>query len=436
MKGVCIRPAGLRVAIAVVCMSLMLLVICGGCAPQPGPQREEQASPRPEPPLLTTERVSQPLQVRGELTSALDSNIDPQRKSAEQGAICVIDDSADMGDGPDGFSVSNGKWPILAYLTPHLGCSRCCTGSAFHARGIGCAAPCTTNVPPLTATSPLINTLNDAVAGIGTADFFFVTNGLDWPTEGGDRTFRVEMNAASILAKWVQSGPRKGVVIGVVQDNRRRSRRPNLVLGLIGTPIPTTSCELSPNNVPEIFRIRTQMFLNPEGALDRGSLTIYPTIQLSGDSRLGAFLQAFEVNAGGVVRLPATLLKTIERPKVAITVKLNSREKALFCWGLTVETALGDRLPGTCVQASGSAVCTFDVPPFTSWPRGGLRMSLKTAPTPPDWIAQWVTDRKHAIRVTVDAFEKEAQVARRFRVARPGAQTTDSLILIAEAIRK
>jgi len=437
VKGVCIQPTGRKAIIAACFSSFLLCVVCSGCAPQPDSRREEQSPPRLEPHRLPgAERVAQPLQARGEPppTPSIPMKT-PQRNSGEQGAICVIDDSADMSDGPDGFSVSNGTWPILAYLTPHLGCSRCCTGSAFRARGTGCAAPCTTNVPSLTATSPLIKTLDDAVAGIGRENFFFVTNGLDWPTEGGDRTFRVEMNVGAILAKWVQSGPGKGVVIGIVQDNRHRPRRPNLVLGLIGRPIPTTTCELTPNNVPEIFRIRTQMFLNPEGALDRGSLTIYPTVQLRGKSLKGAFIQAFEVGTGGVVRLPATLLKAIEEPKMAITVKLNSRERAPFCWGLNVEAASGDRLQTTCVQSSGSTVCTFDVPPLSNWPRGGLRLSLKTAPTPPDWIAQWVTDRKHAIRTSVDAFESEAQVARRFQVARPGAQTIDSLVIIADTAR-
>ena len=373
--------------------------------------------------------------------AALQADDSLRREPEIRGPICVIDDSADMGDaGSDGFSIGSGRtWPILGYLTPLLGCRECCTWSTFRAKGVACASPCTTKVPPLTQLSPLIETLDNAVSSIGKGDVFFITNGIDWRAEGGDRSFKVEMDVGSILAQWVRSGPAKSVMIGIVQDNKGHARRKNLLIGLMSRPTSIASCEMQAdkvNNLPNWAIIRTQAFWNPEESLDHGVLTIYPTVQISGKVLSNSISQAFEIGADGLVRLPIERVRAIEKPQVKLTFTLNPKEKSPFCWGITAVTQSGDRLQGSCdSRASGSVVCTFEVPSFNSWPIGGLRLTLKTAPTVPVWLSAMVADPRHALRRTLKTFESTAEVSRRLRIIR-SARTADSLVIAVETSRK
>jgi hypothetical protein len=347
--------------------------------------------------------------------------------AGDRGAICVIDDSADMGDkGRDGFSITPEKnWPIMSYLTPFLGCHQCCTWSAFRANGARCGVPCTAKVPPLKLLSPLIETLENAVVGARGGNIFFVTNGLDWRTEGQDHFFRVEMDAGEILADWVKSRPSSSVVLGVAQDNRGRSRRQNLLLGLISRPSSSTSCESAPSNVPKDFQIRSQEFLNPEGWLDNGVFDIYPTVQVVGSVGAKSVSQAFEVSADGLVRLPLERMVAIEKPQLKITFK--SQKRALLCWGIVAESSSGERLPAVCdTSGKSSAMCALSLPPFKDWPTGGVRLALKTSPTTPNWAVAAVPDPQHAFRRTLKTFESVATVSRRFRVTRTSSQGTQS----------
>jgi len=348
----------------------------------------------------------------------------------------VIDDSKDM-VGSDGFSVGSDKtWPILKFLMPSLGCQRCCTWSAFRANGKHCGTPCTAKVPSLTDLSLLIESLESAVT-IGASDAYFVTNGLDWRAEGQNRSYRVEMDAGSILTKWVRSGPNKNVVVGIVQDNMGGHRRQNLLLGLISRTNSGMSCELQPDNLPPAFNIRAQRFLNPEGMLDHGVLSIYPTVQVAGKFKSNTVTQVYEVGADGLVRLPLERVKVLDSPQMKVTFKFNSRERLPFCWGITAVTAAGDRLLASCdSRVSGSTVCTFTIPPFSSWPRGDLRLSLRTAPASPAWISASVADSRHSIRKTLSSFEVGAEVPRRFRVTgargQASGRTSDSLVVILQ----
>jgi hypothetical protein len=190
------------------------------------------------------------------------------------------------------------------------------------------------------------------------------------------------------------------------------------------------------NNLPQWAVIRTQAFLNPEVSLERGVLAIYPTIQITGKFKGSSISQAFEISADGLVRLPMERVKAIEKPEIKVTFSLNSKEKRPFCWGITAVTQSGDRLLGSCdSRASGSVACTFAVPSFSSWPTGGLRLALKTAPTTPAWLSTLVADPQHSIRRTLRSFESSAEIARRFRVSR-NSRTSDSLVIALEASRK
>lgn len=349
--------------------------------------------------------------------------------------LCIVDDSGDM-VGADGFSVTpQQEWPVLGYLFHFLACKSCCTWSAFRTVGSKCSGPCTTKVPSLTMTSPLIETLTSAVASDTPDQLLFITNGLDWQAEGGDREFRVEMDVGSMLSSWVLAGKGRSVLAGVVQDNREhRRRRENMVLGLATAPFALGSCDTEPNNLPDFARIRTQMFVNPAARLEGETLSLYPTLGLSGESRLGSVQQTFEIEPDGRVRLPEAVLRSVAHPKATITFVLKPNAGMPYCWGMIAETDAHERIRATCEGgASGAAKCTFALPAITSWPHGILRLRLKTAPIQPAWLAQWVPRKTHALRRTLGSFEAAAEVARPIKVRQQGAQNVDLLVLSAQA---
>jgi len=181
-------------------------------------------------------------------------------------SVCVIDDSKDMVDLVDGkpvdlqkredrikltqrtrkrqvlldgFGNHGGTWPILHYLLPALGCEQCCFWSAFRDAGSRCTTtgactPTAVRIPmPLSLTSPLVDTISQALRGNVDRDIFFITNGIDWRTEGHNRNYSVEMDIGGPLYHWLTADQRRNLVLGIVQDNEPVPRRPNMVIGLV-----------------------------------------------------------------------------------------------------------------------------------------------------------------------------------------------------------
>jgi hypothetical protein len=142
-------------------------------------------------------------------------------------------------------------------------------------------------------------------------------NGLDWPMEGGDRRYRVEMDVGELLGNWMTAGSTRELLLGVVRDNMGGTRRANIVVGVIepaegkGEDV----CARAVNNLPAGFSIRLFHYHNPQNAiLFERALVILPglTFYLGNGKQ-----RTLVVNPNGVLNVPESFIRSLsERVEV------------------------------------------------------------------------------------------------------------------------
>lgn len=352
-------------------------------------------------------------------------------------SICIIDDSADM-VGDDGFSVSRQhSWPILTYALPWLGCNSCCYWSSFRAHGMDCVrspggqpcAPGNPQVPQtLTMTSPLTETLNQLLKYDVDRDIYFITNGLDWRVEGGDRNYRVEMNVGEILGKWMSQNRSRSIVVGLIQDNSGSKRRSNLILGFVDKPpsLEQSSCESPIENLPSQFVLKAKEFHNPSTVLlEDNILQIWPSLVLTIGEGASRRTRNFEITSDGIVTIPLAVFQNnlTDKLEIGLTFSVLKTHPQPPCWGILA--SLSGKTPISSLSAilvkPGRYECRYSVPSYREWNRQSLELGFIVEPAVPSWATQSVPE-KHALRQTVVSFQHVAVVQPHLRVAKSDAR--------------
>lgn len=391
-------------------------------------QQMELAQQQPNLPPVDTQEVSSPV------------NRPPP--------ICIIDDSGDMLDDPkrrrfDGFSTRRGGWPILTYLLPALGCDQCCFWSAFRNSGTACAAaganscnPGEPRIPrPLQATSPLVSTIATATQSALDRDIFFITNGLDWPTEGQDGKFAVEMNIGGTLHQWITANQANDLLIGIVQDNDGRKRRPNMVIGLVREFAPSmrsdSRCTVSLGNVPQHYSIDLSIYHNPRSLLNDNTLVVRGPVRLDYSTNNTERRQSLTISLTGVAYLPRPFTRRdrVEDPKVTITFQLPEQTKERSCWGMKARVNGSEsEIEGDCNPTNdGDLECTFPMPQVTGSNSLPWKLAFRLVPKKPTWWEQ--LGPQHALRQTFKSLQGSFLLQPRIRVKRHEAKEIDVLTL-------
>lgn len=346
-------------------------------------------------------------------------------------SLCVVDDSGDMIDRPrrnsfNGFRSVNGRWPILTYLLPRLGCNTYCSWTEFRNQDESCRPSGTVRDPripqPLFQTSPLANTISQASQRALSKNVFFITNGIDWLVEGGEHA--VEMDISGALVDWLTAnGASRDVILGVIQDNVGRRRRPNMVIGFVqGSTMSgqaECSCIWAPPNLPDDYRIDLTTYRNPQRVLTEGAIEISPLMGLlfsiGGSNARGEY----RIHGNGRVDIPYAIIQHASDLKLNINFRYSpERPGSKWCSGIQGQFGNAEPVDATCKPSSdGRALsCEFPVPSLQGSEGSSWKLSFMRVPQKPSWL-EW-TDLKenHALKKSFRSFYNQMRLPTRVRV--------------------
>lgn len=350
-------------------------------------------------------------------------------------ALLVVDDSGDM-EGNDGFEPTpNGRWPILTYVSSIIGSADCTRWSMYRRMGLNAPQePCGSSsfrVRPLTATSPLTEVVAAACLSPQPRDVYFLTNGLDWLTEGKNADFRVEMNVGRQLCEWTNGAVDRDVIIGSILDRRGR-HRPILLIGLVHhEPVGSDECGKIPENLPKRFEVAIARYPNPQRELlTAGAVRIGPTVKLIAIVGGRQVTRPLAVELDGTVLIPSGLANRMREAPTEVEIEIvhPSSGRALCFTSVAARFRDGHQAVAMCGEGPvGTALCRLRLPQTTS--SQSLSMELMTSLVIPQWSTSGSLATE-AMQQTLDSWRSTCGRSLPVTVARLNSKASKHLTFV------